>query len=77
MHQEATAWHLPTPSSHAQGPFAAPGLSLLQNSSGTPKCREVLVSEKTLNTNIKAFEINYSRPQQKKKQQTKKHPNKK
>lgn len=47
------------PSSHTQGPFAAPGLSLLWNSSGTSKCREVLASEKSLNTNIKAFEINY------------------
>lgn len=46
-------------SSHAQGPFAAPGLSLLWNSSRTSKCSEVLVSEKSLNTNIKAFEMNY------------------
>lgn len=47
------------PSSQAQGHFAAPGLSLLWDRGRTSKRSEVLVSEKSLNTNMKAFGMNY------------------
>lgn len=56
MHQPG---HRPAPAHPPQprsGAFAAPGLSLLWNSSETSECGEVLVSEKSLNTNIKALQ---------------------
>lgn len=50
----ATAQHLPTPAATLRGPLQLQGFLCC----GTSECREGPGSEKRLNTNIKAFEMN-------------------